>query len=110
MSRKSSPKEPLLADWSLRGYNRSLSINRVQRQSCNLDRHALGEPVAPSDMVVRLNRLYEDYWEFILKEYPLTATYIGVHGFNGSLEDPSEYAFNRRDAQSEKYIDRLKGL
>src|SRR2546427_6973349 len=70
----------------------------------------LGEPVATSDIVVRLNRLYEDYWEFILKEYPLTATYLGDHRFDGALEDASEDAFHRRVAQSEKYLDRLRGL
>src|SRR3989475_4100802 len=69
-----------------------------------------GKSVSSSDVVTQLNQLYDDYWEFILKEYPLTATYLGDHRFDGALEDASEDAFHRRVAQSEKYLDRLRGL
>ena len=33
-----------------------------------------GKSVSSSDVVTQLNQLYDDYWEFILKEYPLNAT------------------------------------
>ncbi len=69
-----------------------------------------GKSVSPSDVVTQLNQLYDDYWEFILKEYPLTATYLGDHRYDGSLEDASEDAFHRRVAQSRKYLDRLKSI
>src|SRR5207249_5552218 len=69
-----------------------------------------GKSVSPSDVVTQLNQLYDDYWEFILKEYPLTATYLGDHRHDGSLEDASEDAFHRRVAQSKKYLDRLKSI
>jgi len=66
--------------------------------------------VTSSDAVTQLNRLYYDYWEFILKEYPLTATYLGDHRYDGTLEDASEEAFDRRVAQSKKYLDRLRSI
>src|SRR5437899_12086443 len=69
-----------------------------------------GKPVSSSDSVTQLNQLYNDYWEFILKEYPLTATYLGDHRYDGSLEDASEDAFHRRIAQSKKYLDRLRSI
>jgi len=69
-----------------------------------------GKPVSPSDSVTQLNQLYNDYWEFILKEYPLTATYLGDHRYDGSLEDASEDAFHRRVAQSKKYLDQLRSI
>ena len=66
--------------------------------------------VTSSDAVTQLNQLYYDYWEFILKEYPLTATYLGDHRYDGSLEDASEEAFDRRVARSKKYLDRLGSI
>ena len=69
-----------------------------------------GKSASPRDGVTRLNQLYDDYWEFLLKEYPLTATYLGDHRYDGSLEDASEDAFHRRVGQSEKYLDRLRSI
>jgi len=54
--------------------------------------------------------LYDDYWEFILREYPLSATYLGDHRYDGALEDASEGAFLRRVAQSKKYLDQLRSI
>src|SRR6266849_7438892 len=69
-----------------------------------------GKPVSSSDSLAQLNHLYDDYWEFILKEYPLTATYLGDHRYDRSLEDASEDAFLRRVAQSQKYLDHLRSI
>ncbi|TMI08968.1 DUF885 domain-containing protein [Candidatus Bathyarchaeota archaeon] len=69
-----------------------------------------GKPISSRDEVNRLNQLYDDYWEFILKEYPLTATYLGDHRYDGVLEDASEEAFHRRVAQSRKYLDQLSSI
>ena len=37
----------------------------------------------------KLDRLYDDYWNFILKEDPRYATYPGDHRNDGELEDAS---------------------
>src|SRR3989442_14084282 len=66
--------------------------------------------VSTSDVLTQLSQLYDDYWEFILKEYPLSATYLGDHRYDASLEDSSEDAFHRRVAQSQKYLDRLRSI
>src|SRR5712664_3688541 len=69
-----------------------------------------GKSVSSRDVVTQLNQLYDDYWEFILKEYPLSATYLGDHRYDGVLEDASEDAFHRRIAQSRKYLDQLESI
>jgi uncharacterized protein (DUF885 family) len=69
-----------------------------------------GKSVSSRDVVTQLNQLYEDYWEFILREYPLSATYLGDHRYDGALEDASEGAFHRRVAQSKKYLDQLRSI
>jgi uncharacterized protein (DUF885 family) len=66
--------------------------------------------VSPRDVVTQLSQLYDDYWEFILREYPLSATYLGDHRYDASLEDASEGAFHRRVAQSKKYLDQLRNI
>src|SRR5438445_2321637 len=69
-----------------------------------------GKSVSSGDVVTQLNQLYDDYWEFNLKEYPLSATYLGDHRYDGLLEDASADAFHRRVAQSKKYLDRLRSI
>ena len=69
-----------------------------------------GKSVSSSDVATQLNQLYDDYWEFILKEYPLSATYLGDHRYDGLLEDASENAFYRRVGQSKKYLDQLRSI
>lgn len=62
------------------------------------------------DEEAQLNKLYENYWEFILKESPLTATYLGDHRYDDLLDDASEHAFNRRTAQYERFLDELRRI
>src|SRR5437867_3414928 len=64
--------------------------------------------VQSEQALAELDRLYEDYWNFVLKEDPRYATYLGDHRYDGELEDASEEAFRRRASQYEEYIDRLQ--
>jgi prolyl oligopeptidase len=66
--------------------------------------------VSSIDVVTELDRLYGDYWEFLLKESPLTATYLGDHRYDGELDDASEDAFNRRISKYRKYLDQLRSI
>src|SRR6266849_9386192 len=59
---------------------------------------------------VPLNRLYEDYWEFILKENPTFATYLGDHRYDNWLEDVSSEAYERRVDRFRKFLTDLKGF
>src|SRR5881296_426352 len=64
--------------------------------------------VQSEQSLAELHRLYEDYWNFVLKEDPRYATYLGDHRFDGELEDASEKAFLRRASQYQEYLDRLR--
>src|SRR6267378_279148 len=68
------------------------------------------KPVSSGRVATQLNQLYDEYWEFILREYPLSATYLGDHRYDNALEDASEDAFHRRIAQSRKYLDQLRSI
>src|SRR5437867_11233679 len=64
--------------------------------------------VQSEQALAELDRLYEDYWNFVLKEDPRYATYLGDHRYDGELEDASENAFRRRASQYREYLDRLR--
>src|SRR5438552_12944214 len=60
--------------------------------------------------LILLNRLYEDYWEFILKENPTFATYLGDHRYDNWLEDVSAEAYQKRVDRFTKYLAELKAF
>src|SRR2546425_3694465 len=60
--------------------------------------------------VILLNRLYEDYWEFFLKENPTFATYLGDHRYDNWLEDVSSEAYEQRIHQFRKFLAELKSF
>ncbi len=64
----------------------------------------------PEATVAQLNSLYDDYWGFTLKENPTTATYLGDHRYDDTLEDFSEEAYRRHIDQYQKYLKQLRGF
>ena len=54
--------------------------------------------------------MYEDYWEFILRENPTFATYLGDHRYDNWLEDVSAEAYEKRIDLFRKLLARLKGF
>ncbi len=64
----------------------------------------------PESEVTSLNRLYGDYWEFILKENPTFATYLGDHRYDNWLEDVSAQAYEQRTERFRKFLAELKGF
>jgi uncharacterized protein (DUF885 family) len=54
--------------------------------------------------------LYEDYWEFILKENPTFATYLGEHRYDNWLEDVSAEAYEKRIEKLRKFLAELTGF
>jgi prolyl oligopeptidase len=60
--------------------------------------------------VTSLNRLYEDYWEFVLKENPTFATYLGDHRYDNWLGDVSAEAYEQRVEMFRKYLGELKAF
>ena len=65
---------------------------------------------SPENNVASLNRLYEDYWQLILKENPTFATYLGDHRYDNWLEDVSAEAYEHRIEQFRKLLTDLKGF
>jgi uncharacterized protein (DUF885 family) len=65
---------------------------------------------SPENNVASLNRLYEDYWELILKENPTLATYLGDHRYDNWLEDVSAEAYEHRIEGFRKLLTDLKGF
>src|SRR5438876_1007235 len=65
---------------------------------------------SPENDVASLNRLYEDYWEFILKENPTFATYLGDHRYDNWLEDVSSEAYQQRIDRFRKFLSDIKGF
>jgi uncharacterized protein (DUF885 family) len=65
---------------------------------------------AQDDRQAGLDRLYQEYWEFILHENPTYATYLGDHRYDDRLEDLSAEAYDRRISQLRKYLEQLKSL
>ncbi len=66
--------------------------------------------VQSEQFLAELDRLYDDYWNFILKENPRYATYLGDHRYDAELEDSSEEAFRRRLSQLREYLGRLRAF
>jgi len=54
-----------------------------------------------------LARLYQDYWEFFLAEFPTYATYLGDHRYDDKLEYVSEAHFHGRIQKTKEFLDRL---
>jgi uncharacterized protein (DUF885 family) len=63
---------------------------------------------SPENDAAPLNRLYEDYWEFILKENPTFATYLGDHRYDNWLEDVSSEAYEKRIDRFRQFLSELK--
>jgi uncharacterized protein (DUF885 family) len=54
-----------------------------------------------------LARLYQDYWEFFLAEFPTYATYLGDHRYDDKLEDASETHYQSRIQKTREFLDQL---
>jgi len=65
---------------------------------------------SPENEVTSLNRLYEDYWEFILKENPTLATYLGDHRYDNWLEDVSAEAYEKARRPIQGIPNKTQGL
>ncbi len=55
-----------------------------------------------------LDRLYDEYWEFIVKEFPTYATYYGDHRYDDDLDEISEEAWNRRYSRFRQFLEQLE--
>jgi uncharacterized protein (DUF885 family) len=70
-------------------------------------------PTAPgkaSPAVAQTNALFENYWEWVLRESPEWATFLGEHRYADRLTDESVPAIKRRAAARKDYRSRLNAI
>ena len=66
-----------------------------------------GAVVAAGDAAARFAGLVEREWQWRLREFPVFATYVGVHDFDDRLEDASLAAWERRGRETEAFLAEL---
>ena len=62
------------------------------------------------DSKQELDELFSDYKEFILREYPISATYDGDHRYDDKLTDYSEIATKSRFDSLRVFLERAKDI
>lgn len=62
------------------------------------------------DAAAELRALGDEYWEWVLRENPTYATYLGDFRYNDRLADLSESARARRRAEAQAFLERLSRL
>jgi uncharacterized protein (DUF885 family) len=68
-------------------------------------------PVAEPAASVRLNALYEEYFEEALKLSPLFATYLGDERYNDRLENPATLEYQRAaESLERRYLTRARAI
>ena len=66
--------------------------------------------VADDDPSARLHALFEDDWQYYLKQNPGFATSYGDRRYNDRLRDPSEAAAKRRHDKTKEFLTRLETI
>lgn len=68
------------------------------------------EPVpmgAPAVPAAQLEQLFDEHWDFTMREFPLYATAVGDHRFNDRLGEVTAQAQQRRAARQREFLERL---
>jgi uncharacterized protein (DUF885 family) len=58
----------------------------------------------------QLHRLFEEFWEYTLKENPLLATSRGDLRYNDRLPEENPQAYQRRNQANQAFLDRLRKI
>jgi len=69
-----------------------------------------GPSAAQNSASDQLHNLFEEAWEFRLKEHPLFATSVGVHKYNDQLPEVSVEAAERRMKREKTFLNRLHDI
>jgi uncharacterized protein (DUF885 family) len=68
------------------------------------------EPVKPTSAPIVAHALFDEYWEWVLREYPTYATYLGDHRYDDRLTDESSTAVARRRAFYRAFLRRIEDV
>jgi uncharacterized protein (DUF885 family) len=71
----------------------------------------VGTQAAPrEDPSTEARALFDDYWQWTMREFPEFATYLGDHRYDDRLADLSASAIARRRAARAKFLDRAQSV
>jgi uncharacterized protein (DUF885 family) len=73
-------------------------------------RPASAEPPAAGEEAAKLHALFEQEWQWTLREYPEIATAVGDNRFNDKLTDLSAPAMEGRKAHERDVLERLRAI
>jgi uncharacterized protein (DUF885 family) len=71
---------------------------------------AAADTAAQASASAELEQLFDDQWEFRLKEDPLFATSVGDRRYNDELPSVSEGDYERRLAKNRSFLERVKSI
>ena len=69
-----------------------------------------GPPAPAAERSRALARLFDEYWQYVLKTSPETATFLGDARYNDAWSDYSASAFNANLARETEFITRLGAI
>jgi uncharacterized protein (DUF885 family) len=58
----------------------------------------------------RLDKIFRDYWEVQMQDYPTWATYLGDYRYDDRLTDHSAEAYAHRTQQARSFLRRIDGV
>ncbi|HVF90730.1 MAG TPA: DUF885 domain-containing protein [Blastocatellia bacterium] len=70
----------------------------------------LGQVASPGEDSSKLHALFEEDWEWRLREFPEAATYYGDRRYNDRLTDRSPEAIERRKAHDREMLERIRKI
>ena len=70
----------------------------------------LAHVVQTGDETTRVHALFDEDWQWNLKEFPESATLFGDNRYNGRLTDYSAQAIERRNAHERELLDRIRKI
>jgi len=70
----------------------------------------MGQVASSSETSKRLHALFEEDWEWRLREFPESATYNGDNRYNDRLTDRSPEAIERRKAHDREMLERIQKI
>ena len=78
------------------------ALGSAQAVTASAQTASRGEPT------IQVNALFDEYWQWAMREFPEYATYLGDHRYDDRLTDLSASATTRRRAARTDFLDRAK--
>ena len=70
----------------------------------------LAQVLSSTDAASKLRALFDEDWQWLLQQYPESATHLGDNRFNDRLTDYSTEAIERRKAHERDMLDRVQKI